>query len=278
MPTRLPGGRFYGELTRHLAVAGLHLTETRYAPGTRLPRHCHEHAYFCLVRRGTYREEYAGNERLCGPHTLAFHPAEEDHAEEFGRSEVRSFNIEIAPGWLGRAGAALPLRQALDCRGGAALGLALRLLHEFDRPDDATPLIVEGLALELLGLCARATQALKENGAPRWLRRARDLLTERSSDPPTLAELACEAGVHPGYLASAFRRFFGCTAGEHVRRQRVARACRELTGPDATLAQIALRAGFADQSHFTRTFKRLLGVTPAAFRALAAGAAGRSKT
>jgi len=53
----------------------------------------------------------------------------------------------------------------------------------------------------------------------------------------------------------------------------VLRACQELTAGDAPLAEVALRAGFADQSHFTREFRRHVGVTPAAFRRSA-----RSKT
>src|SRR5262245_4617505 len=97
---RLAGGQFYSELVRRYACAGLTLTETRYAPGVCLPRHSHEHAYFCLIRRGTYREEYGNRQRSCGPLTLAFHPAEEMHAERFDGEEVRSFNVEITPSWL----------------------------------------------------------------------------------------------------------------------------------------------------------------------------------
>jgi AraC-like DNA-binding protein len=106
----------------------------------------------------------------------------------------------------------------------------------------------------------------------------RDLLAERCTVTFTLADLSTEAGVHPGYLAAAFRRHFGCTIGTYARHQRVALACRHLTGSDAPLAEIALLTGFADQSHFTRTFKRQIGLTPAAYRKAAARAAGRSKT
>jgi len=106
----------------------------------------------------------------------------------------------------------------------------------------------------------------------------RDLLTERCTAAFTLAGLAAEADVHPGHLADAFRRHFGCTVGAHVRRQRVALACRHLAGSEAPLADIALLTGFADQSHFTRTFKRQIGLTPAAYRKMTAGAANRSKS
>src|SRR5262245_6085909 len=97
---RLSGGQFLGELIRSVPIAGLTLSETRYRAGACLPRHCHEHAYFCLIRQGTYREEYGGRQRACGPRMLAFHPPEEVHAEHFDGEEVRSFNIEIMPSWL----------------------------------------------------------------------------------------------------------------------------------------------------------------------------------
>jgi AraC family transcriptional regulator len=276
MLKRLTGGQYYGEMLRCHAFAGLTLTETSHSPGAHVPRHCHENAYFCLIRRGTYREEYAGRQRLCGPLMLAFHPPEEVHAEYVDGEEVRSFNIEITPSWLRGTTGAAALDQPFDSRGGQLVGLAVRLLDEFERPDMSSSLIIEGLTLELLGLCARETRC--ETATPRWLLRLRDQLTENCTTSFTLAGLAAEAGVHPGYLAGAFRRHFGCTVGTYVRRQRVALACRHLAGSDVALADIALLTGFADQSHFTRTFKRQTGLTPAAYRKLTVRAAERPRS
>lgn len=266
MTPRLPAGQFFGRVVRRRAVAGLTLSDVRYAPGTRVPRHCHEHAYFCLVRRGAYREDYGGQRRNAGPLTLSYHPPGEWHAEQIGPAEVWSFNVDIAAGW-----ARPPVDRPFDACDGPAVGLAVRLYAEFSTPDAASPLVIAGLALELLGLGARAALPSTAGGPPAWLTRARDRLADSCVVPP-LAELAADAGVHPGHLAVAFRRHYGCTPGEFVRGQRVLRACRDLTAGEMPLAEIALAAGFADQSHFTRTFKRLVGVTPAAFRR-----AGRSK-
>ncbi len=273
---RLSGGQFYGELIRCHALAGLTLTETRYPAGARLPRHCHEHAYFCLIRRGTYREEYGNRQRTCGPLMLVFHPPEEFHAEHIDGEEVRSFNIEITPSWLRGIAGVVSLEQPSDFSSGPLVGLAVRLLDEFEHTDASSPLIIEGLTLELLGLCAR--EARSGPAVPPWLRRVGVLLTEHCTAAFTLAGLAAEAGVHPGYLAGAFHRHFGCTVGAYLRLQRVDLACRHLAGSDAPLAEVALQAGFADQSHFTRILKRQLGLTPAAYRKLTARAAGRSRS
>jgi AraC family transcriptional regulator len=51
-----------------------------------------------------------------------------------------------------------------------------------------------------------------------------------------------------------------------VRQLRIEYACHELAASDTPIVQIALAAGFCDQSHFTRTFKRLIGVAPSQYR------------
>jgi AraC family transcriptional regulator len=79
--------------------------------------------------------------------------------------------------------------------------------------------------------------------------------------------LASAVGVHPVHLARSFREAHGASVGEYLRRLRVEFAQREVLRTDAPLSEIALSAGFCDQSHFGRTFKRHTGVTPAQARA-----------
>ena len=87
-----------------------------------------------------FREEYGGRQRSCGPLTFAYHPPGELHAEHIGRSEVWSFNIEVMPDWAPFAGAPVRLDRPFDTRGEPLVGLAVRLFHEFTRPDAASAL------------------------------------------------------------------------------------------------------------------------------------------
>lgn len=75
-----------------------------------------------------------------------------------------------------------------------------------------------------------------------------------------------DAGLHPGHLCRAFRQFRGQSLGECVRGLRVQFVCRRLVETEEPLHAIALEAGFADQSHMTRTFKRMTGYPPGAYR------------
>jgi AraC family transcriptional regulator len=72
--------------------------------------------------------------------------------------------------------------------------------------------------------------------------------------------------VHPAHLVRVFRKKFGCTIGEYVRRLRVEFACRQIRATDAPLSEIAAHAGFFDQSHLNKIFKNLFKLTPYEYR------------
>lgn len=79
--------------------------------------------------------------------------------------------------------------------------------------------------------------------------------------------MARSVGVHPVHLATTFRRHFGSTIGEYVRRLRIDFATRQIASSEESLCNIALAAGFADQSHFSKVFRQQTGMTPGVFRA-----------
>ena len=82
----------------------------------------------------------------------------------------------------------------------------------------------------------------------------------------TLKELAAVAHLSPYHFARQFKRATGLPPHQYVIARRVERAKQLLQGGDFTLAQVAARAGFSNQSVFTQHFKRLVGVTPGRFR------------
>jgi len=265
MNTRLNAGQYYGSVLRRLDLPSVRITETFYPPHTRLPAHAHRAAYFCCVRNGRYEETYGTRLRQCGPLSVVYHPAEEMHSERMGEAAVRSLNVEVEPNWLaGVRPAAVALRDPVESHGGPPAWLAARIYRELVTPDATSPLMVEGLLLELVAELARS--AKRSPDGPPWMTRVRDLLRARFRDNVSLSELAKEAGVHPVHLAGVFRRSEGCTVGEYLRARRVEHAAALMGQPDVPLAEIAVEAGFSDQSHLTRLFKRATGLTPAQYR------------
>lgn len=95
-------------------------------------------------------------------------------------------------------------------------------------------------------------------------RRLRELLDARVEDGLTLADASRELAAHPTHLVRTFSREFGMPPHRYLTGRRIDRARRLLlTGEPA--AEVATSVGFVDQPHLTRHFKRVLGVTPAAY-------------
>lgn len=248
-------------------IAGFHSTETSHPPGFHIPGHFHDFASLYLVLQGSLTEFNGDNKRECKHPSVIFTPPGEKHSNLFGDRGGRCFLVEIPPMYIDRlAAAAVRLEGSMHSEGGILTWLAIRLYREFERPDSVSLLAVEGLMLEALSELGRLNEK-PTVAAPAWLRQARSLVHDRFSENLAVDEIAASVGVHPAHLARSFRRCYGSTVGEYQRRLRVEYASRRLSETQTSILSIALTAGFADQAHFSRTFRNHTGLTPGRFRA-----------
>ncbi|MCB1022981.1 MAG: helix-turn-helix transcriptional regulator, partial [Acidobacteria bacterium] len=126
-------------------------------------------------------------------------------------------------------------------------------------------LVVDGLTLEMLGT-ALNQKTSGEDRQPKWLLRIVERLNAEFLEFPSVVQLAIDENVHPVYLARVFRRYYHQSIGEYVRNLQVKYSAELMLDLDLSLAQIALQAGFSDQSHFTRVYKQATGTTPGKYR------------
>lgn len=269
MEFALSDKKFNGVEFKKREVSGFSLLELNYSPDIEISAHAHEQANFCMAVEGGCTEIYGGKRREFMPFSLNFLPPQQLHSLKISSAGMRAFSIDIAPQWLGRMREhSLKVEDSVYCSGGLLIQLHLRLYREFQNIDVASPLAVEGIALEMLAEAARR-QITNKGGSgapPGWLKQARAIVHEEFSLHLSLETIAREVGIHPVHLARMFRRYYHCTIGEYVRRVRIENACRRIMTTEAPLSEIALASGFSDQSHFTRIFKRLKGMTPAEYR------------
>jgi AraC family transcriptional regulator len=265
---KLSPGQMGGVVVKAESVAGLRLTETFCAPNHRAPKHWHELFHFCLIRDGSYTEYCGSRVRECAAYSLISHPPGETHSSLYHSRGASSLVIEIEGSLLELARQhSVVLEEAVYFRSGTPVWLGARLYDEFRRMDKASPLTIQGLTLELMAAASRQTATPRERKPPRWLGRAIEILRSSFPNEPSLSGLAQAVGVHPVHLARTFRRHHNCTLGEYVRRLRIEAACRKLSLTDVPLSQIAFSVGYCDQSHFSRNFKKSMGMTPARYRA-----------
>jgi AraC-like DNA-binding protein len=126
--------------------------------------------------------------------------------------------------------------------------------------------VVHGLALLAVARAeATLANAVPAEREPAWMSQVVDRLHDTSTRV-SLAELADSVGLTRRQLGTTFRRVHGCSVGEFQRRARIAAACDLMDDPATPLATIATATGFADHAHFTKAFKRVLGMAPSEYR------------
>lgn len=147
-----------------------------------------------------------------------------------------------------------------------ALGVLLSPL-----PD---PLMVEELGLQVLsrGLALRGEGGapLRAHGEDRRILAALDYMDDNLGDALSVCAIAGAAAMSPPHFSRLFRQAAGRPVWAYLMERRCERAKAMLRATAEPIAQIAVEAGFHDQAHMTKAFRAMLGITPAAFRTIAA--------
>jgi AraC family transcriptional regulator len=250
-------------------LPGLSAQEAVYAPGERMPRHAHPELALTLVLSGCIDEAVSRSTNQAVALSVGVKPAGTEHANRFGPGGTHTVCVTISDAWLNRFGPLVPeVRTWRWLRGGAAVPVFVRILEALKHRRSAATWL-EPAVIDLIAALADDGR-LRPGMTPPWLGRARERLLEDVGRGVTASELAADAGMHPVSLARAFRRHYGESMSECLRRARMQVAARALEDETVTLTEAAAIAGLADQSHLTRLCRTETGLTPRGLRRLQA--------
>lgn len=254
-------------------VGGFRVTDAWFPAGEFLPPHVHERPIMATMLSGSFLDEFRTETHECTPATVFTEPAGEVHANRIQRAGAHVLVIQPDEEASDRLRPASRFWEEVHCFRHAALTERARQLSaEIRAPDAVTPIAIEALILEMIALAARYEDGRRRGGGqPAWLEQARELVHDRFREKIRIEDVAAAVQVHPSHLARTFRDRFHVPLGTYIRRLRIEWATREVAETVEPLCAIAARAGFADQSHFTREFRKLHGVSPARYRELRRG-------
>jgi AraC family transcriptional regulator len=269
MPTPVP--IHHGSPRFHeTEVGSFRITDVEFGPKSRIEPHFHDRPNIGVILDGSFDLSFSSRGFDCGPGVLFVEPAGDTHCNCMGCDGARVIAVQPDPEALELPG---PYARILERPSARRVLLAAhvgrRIARESRNPDPFSALMIEGLALELLAVAGRFEAPVAPRSEPKWLRRVEDRLSDSGAHSVRLADLAREAGVQAAQVARAFRAHHGRSLGGFLLERRLEWAARQLSQTKRPLAAIALEAGFADQSHFTRRFRAYAGVPPGRFRAAA---------
>ena len=172
-----------------------------------------------------------------------------------------------------------PKIESLDCHPArmhndpVLYGLAVALLPGVERPYEESRLFVDYTRFVLGAHVARLYGGLKavsptrRGGLSAWQeRRATEMISENLAGNVTVDELAKACEISVGHFVRAFRKTTGLTPHRWLTERRIDKAKAALKMTRLPISEIAVNCGFSDQSHFTRVFSQVVGISPAAWR------------
>jgi AraC family transcriptional regulator len=221
-----------------------------------VPEHAHDWPVLSLFVLGSYVNETEAGQRFISGPSAVFYRAGAGHRNTTAAVGFEQIEIEFDPSWLGHR--LLPSLPVMLWVGGRVGTEARHLAHACEA--EASEKLLRAALQRFLERASRRP----EREPASWIGR----ITRRLSEDSTLrvSDLALEARRHPSWVGAAYRHAMGEGLQESAARFRVERATRLLRESDQPFSSIALEAGFCDQSHMNRTFRRVLGRSPTAVR------------
>lgn len=265
MPVPSPTSITLGQVSRRVRRPGVTLTEALHGRGVELPEHSHREAALGLVLDGGFEERVGDDRFRCRPLSLLYKPPDVPHSNRYGPGGARTILVALDGERFERLSRLLPPTGSRAILEEGALAARALSLCGADG-DGSADLLPDWEELFARVLDRRGEAWGPEARRPAWLRRVEDLVDERFAEPLGLSALGEAARVHPVHLARVYRRHHGCSIGEALRRRRIEHSVERLRSGQVNLAELALECGFADQSHFTRAFRREVGTSPDRFR------------
>ena len=226
--------------------------------------HYHDNPIISLVLQGGNSERRGQQVYECLPGQLVFYNSGEVHQTICKVYPSRCINLEFDLQFL---------RQHQVSENVISRNIRCNLDAKFLMVSMCRELLVRNsytttsIQMLLLGLVAESAR-LNFPGKPAWVKTVIEILNDRWNDTVSLQELSLATGVHPVTISRYFPRYFSCTLGEYTRKLKIDRSIALLRHADLSLTDVALACGFADQSHFTRSFKAITGFLPKQLQSL----------
>ena len=243
---------------------------TRLDSAQAFPRHAHDTYGIGRIRRGAQRSWSAAGWVEAGVGDLLMvNPGEVHDGMPLDVAGRRWHMLYLAPALVEAAAAETlpagsPLPMWRPVARDAVVARAFERWHARLSAREGALACDEAQAALLAALLLRQAQVAPARLASPSISRARQRLDDDPACDPGLAALADDAGLSRFQLLRAFARELGMTPHAYLVQRRLALA-RGLLDAGHAIAQAAVAAGFADQAHLTRAFRRSLGYTPAVY-------------
>lgn len=244
---------------------GISVVETEYQNKVYEGWHSHNNAHITLFLKGGTTEKRKNYSETVGPGSLLFYHSDELHLNQDTLFPSRNINIEVDENLLKELQISEGIIEKSIQNSELAKFLILKIFKETLTAD---PFSGDNITMLFSQLSQTHHHLERFEKSPFWVKSLQELLNDCWNENPNLKDLAQVLQLNPITISKHFPKYFGCTLGEYMRRIKINRSLSLIQSKESNLTEISFQCGFADQSHFIRTFKNQTGFLPKQFQKL----------
>ena len=244
---------------------------TNFMPGVRVQEHLH---HYCIIGMPFFGEmnelDRADRSFRCRSFDMGLQPVGHRHSNQIGHQGLRSFMLLFDRDFPKRFGIQTEAFARYQFfKNIEAVKLGVQLCSEVfsnrisrEGFGDLARRILESIATQ---------QSIDSRPKPFWIK---EIMARIENDLQTASpnnqvkQMANAIGLHPDYVSRKFKQAVGLSLCQYRNRCRVGMAARLFANSEKSAAEIAGECRFSDQSHMTRLFNEVLGITPVSLREL----------
>jgi AraC family transcriptional regulator len=221
--------------------------------------HCHENPHISFVLNGGSLEKRRNREVERQPGKITFYHSGEYHQSTNIIHSSKHINLEIEQSFLTEYEIVESAIDETINRNNDAKFLLLRVYKELTVADELSAISIRMLLLDLINYSLPFHVKEKR---PKWIIEIENIIQIKWDEHLSLNDLSTAVNVHPVTISKMFHKYHSCTLGQYMRKLKIEKALTLIKTSNYSLTEIAFECGFADQSHFTRTFKHMTGLLP----------------
>jgi AraC family transcriptional regulator len=261
---KLQTGEYLGEYATERVINGLLITRSYHLQYNKISWHHHTNPYYSFVLEGKYNELYNKKTVSLKKGDVVFHPSQTVHSNVFDNLNTTCLNIEFSNQWFQKYNIdPSRIKEQPLVNDAFQRTLLCKLAHEMKDPDEFSEMSILGIAAELSRAIIKEP---KEKTIPAFLQKIKFYIDQNQFSNITLHQLHQLTNISEEHICREFKSRFSITLGEYIRQKKVEKSCQLLHRKSIPIEEVAFELGFTDAPHFSKTFKKVMGISPSIYR------------
>lgn len=255
--------KYFGTTENSIKTESFNISITNHLANSEILKHSHAKPYLCLLVSGIYNEK-SNIDNLVSCGDVIYRTADYEHSNSFYDKDSLCLNIEInnQEHLMNQNNFVLPTSQSKQ-KGRIEIYKVLYALKQ-RLPNDLLDIYCYESMLTHIKMS-------RIKGNLIWIKEIKEIINDNPTSPLSLEKLSLEFGLHPNYIVRKFKEVTGHKLSDYLTKIRLENSIKHLIKTESSMTEIAINAGFYDQSHFNRNFKNYLATTPLTFRKIVKG-------